>query len=107
MLFIWIVYIWESYLAHRQRGLYRSSKGKIPEELKAVLDEETFEKARLYNLDRSVFGSWSGLYSQLEMTLILIFGGMPFLWRISGNVLEHFGYGSEYEISQSLVFLVG
>jgi len=27
------------------------------------------------------------------------------LWKISGNILENFGYGSEYEIIHSLVFL--
>ena len=42
---------------------------KVPIELQDVLDEETFEKARLYQLDKSTFGFWSGLYSQIEMTV--------------------------------------
>ncbi len=41
----------------------------VPQELEKVLDGETFEKARLYSLDKSQFGFWSGLYSQFEMTV--------------------------------------
>ncbi len=51
-----------------QRKLYRTVK-KVPIELQGVLDEQTFEKARLYQLDKSTFGFWSGLYSQIEMTV--------------------------------------
>ncbi|ELU11443.1 hypothetical protein CAPTEDRAFT_171238 [Capitella teleta] len=105
--FLWVVYVWETYLSYRQRELYRSSVGKIPVELDGVLEEETFEKARLYNLDRSVFGFWSGLYSQITTSLILVFGGIPFLWRISGSLIAQFGLDAEYEITQSMVFLVG
>jgi len=41
----------------------------VPLSLEGVLDAETFEKARLYQLDRSTFGFWSGLYAQLELTV--------------------------------------
>ena len=41
----------------------------VPLSLEGVLDKDTFEKARLYQLDRSWFGFWSGLYSQLELTV--------------------------------------
>ena len=51
-----------------QRKLYKTVT-EVPTELKGVLDQETFEKARLYQLDRSVFGFWSGLYSEVEMTV--------------------------------------
>jgi STE24 endopeptidase len=42
----------------------------------------------------------------MEMTVILILFGMEFLWRKSADVMAHFGYNSEYEIIQSLVFTV-
>nr|KAG5708929.1 hypothetical protein BaRGS_009338 [Batillaria attramentaria] len=41
---------------------------KVPSALEGVLDQETFEKARLYQIDKSNFGFWSGLYSQIEST---------------------------------------
>lgn len=41
----------------------------VPDELKVALDHESFEKARVYQLDRSSFGFISGAYSQLETTV--------------------------------------
>lgn len=104
--FMWIVYLWESYMSSRQRKLYKTVT-EIPENLKEVMDQETFTKARLYNLDKSNFGFWVGLWGETESSLILLFGGIPFLWHYSGELLEMFGYSTEYEILQSLVFLVG
>uniref|UniRef100_A0A8B9LMH1 CAAX prenyl protease n=1 Tax=Astyanax mexicanus TaxID=7994 RepID=A0A8B9LMH1_ASTMX len=105
LVFSWTVYLWEAYLAYRQRRIYRSTM-HVPTELGKIMDSETFEKSRLYQLDKSNFGFWSGLYSETEGTLILLLGGIPFLWKISGNLTARFGLGPEYEISQSLVFLM-
>lgn len=108
------------------------------------MDPETFEKSRLYQLDKSNFSFWSGLYSETEGTvsvlqgqhpfadltkyivssqgehqfynhvfivhneifqLILLLGGIPFLWDVAGSVTVRFGFTPEYEIIQSLVFL--
>lgn len=105
LVFSWTVYIWEAYLAYRQRRIY-STTMHVPTELGKIMDSETFEKSRVYQLDKSNFGFWSGLYSETEGTLILLLGGIPFLWKVSGNLTAHFGFGPEYEISQSLVFLM-
>ncbi|KAJ8398151.1 hypothetical protein AAFF_G00429950 [Aldrovandia affinis] len=105
LVFSWTVYLWEAYLAHRQRRIYRSTT-HVPVELGKIMDTETFEKSRLYQLDKSNFSFWSGLYSETEGTLILLFGGIPFLWRMSGAVIAQFGLGPQYEISQSLAFLM-
>lgn len=40
------------------------------------------------------------------LQLILLLGGIPILWSIAGTVTARFGFGSEYEITQSLVFLM-
>ncbi|KAJ7989219.1 hypothetical protein DPEC_G00317230 [Dallia pectoralis] len=105
LVFSWTVYLWEAYLAYRQRRIYRSTM-HVPQELGKIMDTETFEKSRLYNLDKSNFSFWSGIYSETEGTLILLLGGIPFLWRIAGTVTARFGLGPEYEISQSLSFLM-
>lgn len=104
-IFMWIVYLWEAYLSSRQRELYRTVT-KIPEKLESIMDQETYEKARLYNLDKSNFGFWVGLWGEIEHSLILLYGGIPFLWRISGDVIQKHGYDSSYQIMQSVVFLV-
>ncbi|XP_051628218.1 CAAX prenyl protease 1 homolog isoform X1 [Manacus candei] len=105
LLFSWAVYLWEAFLAHRQRRVYRTTT-HVPQELGQIMDSETFEKSRLYQLDKSTFSFWSGLYSEIEGTMILLCGGIPFLWKLSGQISGHAGFGQEYEIVQSLVFLL-
>uniref|UniRef100_A0A8C8ZFT1 CAAX prenyl protease n=1 Tax=Prolemur simus TaxID=1328070 RepID=A0A8C8ZFT1_PROSS len=105
LLFSWTVYLWETFLAQRQRRIYKTTT-HVPPELGQIMDSETFEKSRLYQLDKSTFSFWSGLYSEIEGTLILLFGGIPYLWRLSGRFCGYAGFGSEYEITQSLVFLL-
>lgn len=105
LLFSWTVYLWEAYLAYRQRLVYRTTT-HVPSELGNIMDAETFEKSRLYQLDKSTFSFWSGLYSEVEGTIILLFGGIPFLWKASEDVNEYAGFGPEYEITQSLMFLL-
>ncbi|CAB1334932.1 unnamed protein product [Coregonus sp. 'balchen'] len=105
LVFSWTVYLWEAYLAYRQRRIYRSTM-HVPQELGKIMDTDTFEKSRLYQLDKSNFSFWSGLYSETEGTLILLLGGIPFLWKVAGTVTARFGLGPEYEIFQSLSFLM-
>lgn len=51
-----------------QRRIYRSTT-HVPLELGKIIDSETFEKSRLYQLDKSTFSFWSGLYSETEGTV--------------------------------------
>uniref|UniRef100_A0A8D0FW56 CAAX prenyl protease n=1 Tax=Strix occidentalis caurina TaxID=311401 RepID=A0A8D0FW56_STROC len=88
-----------------QRRVYRTTT-HVPRELGQIMDSETFEKSRLYQLDKSTFSFWSGLYSEVEGTMILLSGGIPFLWNLSGRISGRAGFGPEYEIVQSLVFLL-
>ncbi|XP_027482281.1 CAAX prenyl protease 1 homolog isoform X2 [Zalophus californianus] len=96
LLFSWTVYLWETFLAQRQRRIYKTTT-RVPPELGQIMDSETFEKSRLYQLDKSTFSFWSGLYSEIEGTLILLFGGIPYLWRLSGRFCGYAGFGPEYE----------
>ncbi|XP_068125047.1 CAAX prenyl protease 1 homolog [Hyperolius riggenbachi] len=105
LLFSWLVYVWEAYLASRQRKIYRNTT-HVPAELGNIMDPETFEKSRLYQLDKSTFSFWSGLYSEVEGTFILVLGGIPFLWNVSEQMLDHAGFTPEYEITHSLIFLL-
>jgi len=51
-----------------QRRVYRTTT-HVPRELGQIMDSETFEKSRLYQLDKSTFSFWSGLYSEVEGTV--------------------------------------
>lgn len=42
---------------------------RIPAEVTAITDQETFTKARLYQLDKSKYGFCAGLWNQLETTV--------------------------------------
>ncbi|KAL2772781.1 CAAX prenyl protease 1-like protein [Daubentonia madagascariensis] len=68
LLFSWTVYLWETFLAQRQRRIYKTTT-HVPPELGQIMDSETFEKSRLYQLDKSTFSFWSGLYSEIEGTI--------------------------------------
>ncbi|XP_019063282.1 CAAX prenyl protease 1 homolog isoform X2 [Fukomys damarensis] len=97
LLFSWTVYLWETFLAQRQRRIYKTTT-HVPLELEQIMDSETFEKSRLYQLDKSTFSFWSGLYSEVEGTFILLFGGIPYLWSLSGRFCGYVGFGPEYEV---------
>jgi len=51
--FMWAEFLWEGYIGRRQRAVYRDST-VVPPELDGILDQDTFTKARLYALDKSV-----------------------------------------------------
>ncbi len=63
--FVWITYIWETYLQWRQRQVYRNSL-TVPSEMAGILDQETFDKSRLYQLDKSTYSLVHDLFKQLE-----------------------------------------
>ena len=49
--FMWLEFVWEAYIGTRQKKIYQT-KTEVPKELKNILDQETFTKARLYALDK-------------------------------------------------------
>ena len=51
-----------------QRSVAQSSK-EVPQALKNVVDQETFDKARSYHLDKSTYGLVHSVYSQIEATV--------------------------------------
>uniref|UniRef100_A0A0B7AXJ1 CAAX prenyl protease n=1 Tax=Arion vulgaris TaxID=1028688 RepID=A0A0B7AXJ1_9EUPU len=104
LIFSWVTFLWETYLASRQRSLAKSST-KVPAELKGVMEQESFDKAKSYHLDKSTFGLCNSLYSQIESTLILWYGGFPFLWNLSSSLQSNLNLPGG-EIIQSLVFMV-
>lgn len=101
--FLWALYLWDLYLSYRQRKILKSVR-EVPEVLKNIIDHETFEKARLYSLDKSNFSFWSSLYTQVEQTIFLWFFVMVYVWDFSETTLNVFGFTKEYEITQSVIF---
>ena len=85
--FSWIEFFWGSYLSHRQRKIYKKHV-EVPDEVKGLLDEETFTKARLYALDKSNFGAFQGIFSQVLSTVFMVYFAFKFLWDVSGEFFQ-------------------
>jgi len=102
--FVWLVYLWETYLDLRQRN--KMKEDKLPKELVGVVSEEKFHKSRTYSLDKSSFGLLESLFSQLEGTFVLWLGGLPFLWNYSKNLALQYGFTEENEVTISLIFIL-
>ncbi len=103
--FSWAEYAWEAYLSHRQRRIYHSQT-KVPKELDGIVDQSTFDKARLYALDRSNFGAVEGLFSQVLSTLIMWFYGFKVVWDLAGDANESCGMDRDNEVARSCWFVL-
>jgi len=102
--FMWLEFLWECYIGYRQKKIYVNNT-EVPPELSSFLDKETFTKARLYALDKAVFGGFQGWFSQLLSTAIIWYLGYRKFWEAASSTLASFGYEAEYnEILISLLF---
>ena len=90
--FSWVEYLWEAYIGsryknqgpvyvyleldyenakykicchNRQRHIYRT-RTTVPTELEGIMKKETFDKARIYSLDKAQFGAVQGIFSQVR-----------------------------------------
>ncbi|XP_050693434.1 CAAX prenyl protease 1 homolog [Eriocheir sinensis] len=102
--FSWATYMWEEYLAYRQRRVYREKK-EPPVELKDIMEKDSYDKARAYSIDKSNFSLISGAFDQIIGTGVMVFGGYPALWAASGKVAEWLGMSAGAEIPQTVVFV--
>lgn len=115
--FLWCMYIWETYLSIRQRRKIVDTR-TVPIELASVMDNDKFQKSRLYAIDRSSFGLVSGLYHMIELSVTLYFSLIPWLWYTVVNhstilntyVLHKFGvdmgFDKDSEIKCSVIFFL-
>ena len=87
--FSWIEFLWEAYLSHRQRNIYKKHTS-VPDDLKDLLDNDTFTKARLYALDKSNFGAVQGIFSQVLSTILMLLFAFKYLWDKSGQFIISF-----------------
>ncbi|KAI9438345.1 peptidase family M48-domain-containing protein [Lactarius indigo] len=104
LVFSWGICLFESYLLLRQYPLY--SKPAPPSVLAEHFAPDVFEKSQKYGKHKAKFSIVSGLYKQVIDTLQLASGVYyPWAWSASGRLLGLAGYGPEYLISQSVLFV--
>ncbi|XP_059057373.1 CAAX prenyl protease 1 homolog [Achroia grisella] len=104
LLFSWGEYLWEQYLTLRQLKIYQTNND-IPNDLKEMLNEESFKKARLYGIDRSKFKIVKEFYSIILTTIILYNRWIYVAWNKSENIAAIFNIAADREIIISCVFM--
>ncbi|CAF1008983.1 unnamed protein product [Brachionus calyciflorus] len=103
--FITLMYLWETYLSFRQY-LVQKSNTKIPKELENVTDLETFEKSRLYSIDKSLYEFAHDFFNQIESYALLYYGALPYVWNLCSRQLANFDQPwLNSEITKSCLFL--
>lgn len=85
--------------------VYKSSR-TVPDKLKDAMKLETFEKARLYGLDRQNFGFFKSILMDVIIgTLELYFGIFAFMWHQSVALTQHLNLNHHNEIIVSCIFI--
>ncbi|XP_022911422.1 CAAX prenyl protease 1 homolog [Onthophagus taurus] len=83
--FLWIETLWELYLAARQYSKCLKTE-EVPAELESVMTKETFNKARLYSLDKSKFNFIHDIFSLSVTTMMIYCGVLAKLWSYSESI---------------------
>ncbi|KAF9927734.1 CAAX prenyl protease 1 [Linnemannia zychae] len=102
---MYTVFLWEEYL--RFRYYKKLCTTEVPKALQEHVTQETFDKAQAYGRDKARFGLVESLFGIIQNTLCIVYDFLPWLWNFSGDIMfKLVGYGSEYEITQSIIFFV-
>lgn len=101
---IWVEYFWELYLSIRQHYVYKTTTS-VPRELQDSITQETFDKSRVYALDKSSFSIFKGFYSVVIGTMLICFFVIFHLWQYSKIILANMNV-NQGELLTSAVFMV-
>ncbi|XP_023954330.1 CAAX prenyl protease 1 homolog [Bicyclus anynana] len=104
ILFSWVEYLWELYLSLRQLKIYKTND-TIPEDLKDMLNKESFKKAQLYGTDKSQFKIVKEFYGISLTTLILYKKWISVAWQKSENIAALLNVNPDQEIILSCIFM--
>ncbi|XP_060525827.1 CAAX prenyl protease 1 homolog [Cylas formicarius] len=97
---IWIEFLWETYLSIRQIDKAAKTK-QVPNELKDIMKEDEFLKAREYSLAKLKFGFIRDFQSVVVNTIVVHEGSAAGIWNFS-QIINPFGD----EVSTSCLWLI-
>ncbi|XP_313769.5 CAAX prenyl protease 1 homolog [Anopheles gambiae] len=104
MIFLFMETILEMYLTRRQISVYKQCK-TVPRELQHVMNSDTFEKARVYGLDKAHYGMFKMIVCDIViLQLELYFGFMAMVWARSIEIAENIGLNPKSEIQVGCLF---
>lgn len=102
---IWLEYLWELYLSIRQHNVYKTTKS-LPKELEDSVTHETFEKSRIYALDKSSFSIFKGFYSVMIGTALIWYFAIFHIWQYSKTLLDHFNISQSEQLVSALFMVI-
>uniref|UniRef100_A0A336MK27 CAAX prenyl protease n=1 Tax=Culicoides sonorensis TaxID=179676 RepID=A0A336MK27_CULSO len=106
ILFLLFENLVELYLTLRQIRVFKTSR-EVPLRLKTVMTQETFEKARVYGLDKANFSVFKSIVCDVVIsTFELCIGFVAILWYESIKITNSVGMNGKNEIVVSIVFLL-
>lgn len=94
LLFAVLVYLFETWLDVRQHKLYAIAQR--PKEITYASDDD-FRKAQAYGHDKSAFHLVQTAVEHVKMIISLYLLQMPFLWRLSAQLLRMVGYAKPHQ----------
>ena len=102
--FIVTMWLFQSYLETRQ--LRQLQKKDPPKELKKVVSAKEFKATRAYGLDKWYFGFLQSCVTTAESVAFLAYGGLSYLWALSGDLSLKLPFSWDQEIQTSIIFTV-
>lgn len=86
--------------------MYKTSKS-VPVELKDHIEQDTFEKARVYGLDKSQYSIFKAIITDVIIVSLEFYCGfLALAWHKSRILTERFNLNPENEIHVSCVFMI-
>ncbi|KAJ8945859.1 hypothetical protein NQ318_002697 [Aromia moschata] len=82
---LWAEFLWETYLSIRQFNKARRTN-EVPPELKSIMEEDEFRKAREYSLAKLTFGFIKDTHSILITSAVIFYGILAKVWDYSASV---------------------
>eukprot|EP01031_Cornospumella_fuschlensis_P045725 gene45725-55966_t len=94
--FATLVFLVEIYLDHRQMRKFNPKHARVPERLREMVQEETFEKSLRYRRDAFAFKLWESSFSYVSSIAMLLLGYLPWAWdqatQASESLVAVLGY---------------
>lgn len=98
-----LFFLWDMYLDWRQTQVVIRTT-EPPADILALMDTDTYSKARLYSIDKANFSLWHSMFDQVHLTVVILLGFFPYIWSLSGQLMGLTGYHNE--LLQSNMFLL-
>uniref|UniRef100_A0A1I7U6E2 Peptidase_M48_N domain-containing protein n=1 Tax=Caenorhabditis tropicalis TaxID=1561998 RepID=A0A1I7U6E2_9PELO len=87
----WALFLWDQYITWRQYTVHRDAENR-PAEVKELIGDEDYKKARDYKIDNHLFGFAHSWFNQALLTAQLIGGYYPFLWYSTAHLPFHVAF---------------